>query len=388
MIKHKIAVFLGDLFWTSTPYDGLNLYHELNDLFDTDLIIFSKDIRLIKKFSGSENFYFDTSHFKNAPSLRVINNWNELNLISKDYGLIVSCIKVAPKSRRPELELKCPYAVWDVGGVDLLASQISKIDFFFVKGEKWQDWVDIRGKKKFLPAERKLKRTFNTGCPHYDYYLPNCPVKIGSPLSEKDFISKYKLNANNTNLLVMPSNPGTASHNKQFKQNLAALEFLNENCAKHNTNLLLKTYPNDYLFYEKEIRYSGIYKRVFSDRPQYQWIAERFSSFKIIESQDHFAAMRICDNIFNIAGSSIGWETYFVNAKSISMNYSDKKYFGSLPYLPGIKFPDREMNYEIKNIEEIFSEPEVDKSCCDNFILKEYSLKNIKDALEYILNNA
>lgn len=386
MIKNKIGVFLSDFFWTSTPYDGLNLYHELNNSFDTDLIIFSKDIRLNKKFSGIEKFYFDKDEFLKAKSLKVINNWEDLKLVSKDYDIILSSPKIAPKHRFPKgIKLNCKWGLWDIGGVDILTTAASdpgwlSADYFFLKGHNWKNWV-----KKLSTKKRDADSIFTTGCPHYDYYLPNCPVKIGSPLSKKDFISKYELNPNNTNLLVMPSNPGTATHNKQFKQNLAMLEFLNENCVKHNVNLLLKTYPNDYLFYEKEMHYSGIYKRVFSDCPQYQWITDRFSSFKVIESQDHFAAMHICDKIFNIAGSSIGWETYFVNAKSISMNYSDKKYFGSLSYLPGIKFPDREMNHEIKNVEEIFSEAKVNKSHCDNFILKEFSLKNISKKVKGII---
>ena len=46
----KIGVFLGDLFWSSTPYDGVNLYHELSQNFETDLIVFKDDIRINKQF--------------------------------------------------------------------------------------------------------------------------------------------------------------------------------------------------------------------------------------------------------------------------------------------------------------------------------------------------
>ena len=45
----KVAVFLGDFFWSSIPYDGIPLYNLLNKHFETDLIMFSNDIRLNKQ---------------------------------------------------------------------------------------------------------------------------------------------------------------------------------------------------------------------------------------------------------------------------------------------------------------------------------------------------
>ena len=63
------------------------------------------------------------------------------------------------------------------------------------------------------------------------------------------------------------------------------------------------------------------------------------------------------------------------------MNYSNKQYFNSLSYLPNIQFPDKSMNHEIFKVEDIFNNAKVDKTSCKNFILKEFSLRNIKKIL-------
>jgi len=192
---------------------------------------------------------------------------------------------------------------------------------------------------------------------------------------------------------------------------MEALSFLNDEACKNNTEALLKTYPHDYVFYEQgenpnpklscctgtgcSCQFTGLYHRrlqFVQDRecviPQHTWIESQFPNIKVIDSQDHFSAVKHCQKIFNIAGSSISWETYLTSSKAFSMNYSNKEYFSALSYLPkNIIFPDKSMNHEITNAEEVFSDPVVDKKSCDGFILKEYSLKNIKNSLKYILNN-
>jgi len=414
----KIAVFIGDYFWSSIPYDGLNLYHELKSDFNVDLLMFEKDIRLNKEFSGDEKFFFEKSYFTEAKNLKTLKDWSELFNISKDYSLLLSSTHIAPKTRYPRNFnlLQCKWGAWDIGGVDLLVNakpdySVRPIapDYFFVKGEIWKQWI-YQIKKKTKDSK---EFAFSTGCPHYDYYLEDAPLKFGKPLDRKQFISKYQLDAGKNFILVTPSNPSATTHNEQFDQNMEALSFLNDQASKNNTEVLLKTYPHDYVFYEgREVtnpqiscctgidcpcHYTGVYHRrlrVEMDKkqlectvPHYSLIKEHFPNIKIIDSQDHFSAVKYCEKIFNIAGSSISWETYLTSSKAFSMNYSNKTYFNSLSYLPNINFPDKAMNHEIAKVEGVFDEPIVDKSRCNNFILKEYSLKNIKDSLKYILNN-
>lgn len=389
-LKEKIAVFIGDYFWSSVPYDGLNLYHELNSEFDVDLLMFKKDIRLNKKFLGNEKFFFDKSAFTQTKNLKTLDNWNNLITASKDYSLLLSSAHIAPKTRYPTnfRSLQCKWGAWDVGGNDLLVHakpdnniRKSSPDLFFLKGEMWKKWLyQIKNK-----AENSKDFAFSTGCPHYDYYLEDAPLKFGKAMTKEEFVLKYKLDKNKNFILITPSNPSAPKHNNQFRENEEALCILNSQACKNNTEILLKTYPHDYVFHEAQGMYSGIYHRKFDDIPQYECIAKNFPNIKIIDSQDHFAAVKFCGKIFNIGGSSISWETYFTSSKAFSMNFSSKPYFNGYKYLPNVKVPDDSMNHEITNAQQVFDEPVVDKSACDEFILKKYSLKNIKHALKYTI---
>ena len=119
----RIGIFLGDWFWSSVPYDGLVLYHYLKKTYNVDLILFKDDIRLNKNdFTGTE-FYFDKSKFTECENLRVVDNWNSMNKLTEDYELIITTPILAPKVREgynKPLKSKCPVAVWDIGGVDIL----------------------------------------------------------------------------------------------------------------------------------------------------------------------------------------------------------------------------------------------------------------------------
>lgn len=385
--NNKIAVFIGDYFWSSVPYDGLNLYHELaeSDL-NVELLMFDRDIRLNKKFSGNEKFHFNKDFFTKVKNLKTLKSWDELIKVSKDYSLIISSAHVAPKTRYPQNLhlLKCKWAAWDIGGVDLLVYatpdnqiRMSAPNYFFLKGESWVKWIsEIKG-------EDKIDYAFASGCPHYDYYLDDADLKYGKPLLKNEFILKYGLDKNKNFILVTPSNPAASKHGEQFDENEHVLSFLNNESCKYNTQVLLKTYPHDYVFNEAQSLYSGIYHRKFykGKTSQYEYIKKVYPNIKVIDSQDHFAAVKHSQKVFNISGSSISWETYFTESKVFSMNYSNKQYFNSLSYLPNIQFPDKSMNHEIFKVEDIFNNAKVDKTSCKNFILKEFSLRNIKKIL-------
>ena len=65
----KVGVFAGDLFWSSCPYEQLNIVHYLSQHCEADLVMFEQDIRLNKRFTGEEKFRFDTDLFRNHPRL-------------------------------------------------------------------------------------------------------------------------------------------------------------------------------------------------------------------------------------------------------------------------------------------------------------------------------
>ena len=69
------------------------------------------------------NDYFDKSKFTECENLRVVDNWNSMNKLTEDYELIITKPILAPKVREgynKPLKSKCPVAVWDIGGVDIL----------------------------------------------------------------------------------------------------------------------------------------------------------------------------------------------------------------------------------------------------------------------------
>ena len=219
----KIAVFASDWFWSSIPYESLNVYLELCKSYNCDFLMFGKDIRLNKEFQGHEKFYFDPDKFKKATGLKTLDSWDDLAKISSNYDLIILSSHLAPKSRWPFLgeanrfksfrdHIKCELAVWDIGGVDMLSNATHFADHFFTKGPLWTKWLEKMG-----------KNAYTTGTPHYDYYLDECPNIAGTPISEDKFVSKYGLSEGKRRVLVLPSNPGSARHNEQLQQNMSAI---------------------------------------------------------------------------------------------------------------------------------------------------------------------
>lgn len=369
---NKIGVFLGDLFWSSVPYDGLDLYLYLKSVgHDVDLIMFNSDIRLNKKFDGKEYFYFDTTKFQNSENLVLVKNWNDFEKLSSDYSLIITTPKVAPKNRFPKNPIsKCPIAVWDIGGTDILTDAIQYSNYYFVKGDLWKKWLMILG-----VSDEKI---FVTGSPHYDPYLDDC--------NATDFFKKYDLNETKKVVLIAPSNP--SAHTKQFNQNLKLLENIISLCDKNSYGLLLKTYPHDYLFYESEGQYTGVYKRKMGGVPQYKKMKDEFKELTVVQSQDHFLAVQNSDFIFNIAGSSIAWDTYFTKSVSVSSNFKDKGYHTTPSYLPKeVILPNGFMNYDTdsENIDDVFMNCEIDKTKGNPYFLKQNSLRNISNAILEIL---
>ena len=380
----KVGVFLGDHFWSSAPYDGLNLYHKLSSQFETDLIVFKDDIRINKQFDGSEKYFFHKHEFF-VENLKVIKDWAEIKRLSSDYSLIICQTKIAPKTRFPfdyntrQKPLNCPIAVWDVGGCDILHDSPRFADYFFVKGPIWKEWMHKMGFSE--------DKVFTTGSPHYDYFFDSSDNVVGSALSKEQFLKKYSLQDTTQKIVLMPTNP--ASHKEQFEDNFRQLDKIVDLSHKNNVQLLVKTYPHDYVFGEKEGPYTGIYKRKYANKPQYQVISDRYPSIKVVDSQDHHSCLMHVDKVFNMAGSHVAWETFYTRSTSYAMGYKDKKYYKQIPVLKHfefIEFPDDIMNIDMEQLSDIvYRHDESKKRLCEKYFLNESSMSNICNSVEKIL---
>ncbi len=385
----KIAVFLGDWFWSSIPYDGIPLYNLLSKHFETDLIMFDRDIRLNKStFKNGEKFKFNSDIFRNASNLKTIKDWNSLQIISTNYDLILSSSHIAPKTRYPlsfkmtkkaGRVTKCPIAIWDIGGADFLTNGTIFADYFFAKGPIWKKWL-----MKMGIAENKI---FVTGSPHYDNFLESFePYMIERILDKDEFNKKYELQ-NKKKILLMPSNPG--SHKEQFRESMNSMNEMVKLCDTNNIDLLVKTYPNDYVFHESGHPYSGVYKRKYTNVPQYEFIKNKYPKIKIIESQDHFTAMKHVDKVFNMAGSHVAWETYFTDSISYATNYKKQKYYKNLSYLPDyVEFPDDRLNMHVENCKQIIEDnSKLDKNSCKDYFFNKPSILGILNGVKQLCQN-
>ena len=319
----KIAVFAGDLFWSASPYEQLNLAHYMGRECETDLVMFEKDIRLVKSFRGDEKYRFDRRLFTEFPRLRTISSWKDLETVSRDYSAVLANCKIAPKTRTPDLlsrkgALQSPIVSLDVGGTDQL-TDCPYADFAVSKSQVWAENVSGMWGIPAIPL----------GCHQYDYYMKD-DIPYGSRLPRDVFEEKYGVNSFRT-LLIAPTNPN--SHLDMYR---IGMDFLEAVCRKFSDagySLLIKTYPHDYLFHEREAPLSGVYRRASPHTdglPQYEYLSKKFG-LRVVESQDHHAAVTWCRFLYNMSGSHIGWETHFTECRSFSVGYGKQGFFGSVP---------------------------------------------------------
>lgn len=372
MTPKRIAVFLGDFFWSSIPYDGLELYNALSIDFDIDLLMFRRDIRLNKQFNGTEKFKFDTNIFKSTKNLIEMKDWGELYELSKQYTFILAPTHICAKTRYPldfREKINCKMIAWDIGGSDILTNAVKFADYFCVKGEVWKEWL-VRMKYD----ETKI---FVTGSPHYDHYLRENTIDSSLNLSSDGFRKKYNIDNSQKIILITPSNPKT--HVDHFNRNVKELEKLYEKLPE-SVALILKTYPSDYLHAEREHQYSGVYKsNFFGVKQQSVWFEKKFPKIKVIESQDHFSAMKYSNALFNMSGTHLAWETFFVDTISYSMNHIGQPYYKNVAYLPKfVEYPDDLLNCHIDNIHDILrNRGIVQKDKCSKFLMKTNAIQNI-----------
>lgn len=369
----KIAIFLGDFFWSSHPYDGLELYEKLHkENFEVNLIMFSGDIRLNKTKFSQEKFYFDSSRFHQAKGLITVKNWSEFSNCASKFDMIISSAHVAPKTRmqrdiRKTLKKDLNWFCWDIGGADILTNTNWFADGYFVKGEKWKNWIVS------LRPDVNVNNIFVSGSPHYDGYLDHS--------KDEEVLKKYNL-VENQFVLVSPSNP--SSHLEMYQANARFLEQFVSNCKSRNLEVCVKTHPSDYLYFEEETSYSGVYRRSNGlKQPQWKELSTNYGMIAI-ESQDGASIMKNAKFLYNISGSHLSWETHFTKRPSFTMNYSQQKFYKSVSYLKNVVYPDERYNIELSDVDAMF-EYDFFNHTTDHpqeFILPEHSIQNIVNFLK------
>ncbi len=293
---------------------------------------------------------------------------------------MLSSVHISPKTRYPHDILKkvAPgliWGVWDIGGADILTNTSSFANLHFVKGHVWKDWLIKQG-------SNVGERIFVTGSPHYDEYLLNDAMKKSA------YLHKYKLTESSRSILILPTNP--RSHLDMWNKNLNELNYLIDTATTHNFDVCVKTYPFDYLLRQKEKQYTGVYHRTFpatKNKMQWEYLQDKFPTIKIIDSHDHFEAIKNCTALINISGSHVAWETHFVKARSFTLNYSDQKFYKCPSYLKDVDYPDEVYNIELTSANDIISRIDSDAftKYPDDFILAENAVENIVRVIKELI---
>ncbi len=368
------------MFWSSCPYEVLDVYESILKKEKTDLILFEDDIRINKKFTGEEKYFFETELYKKSHDLLTVKNWDEFFSKASDYSHIFCSSKIFPKTRIVNIPENIfeKMIFWDVGGADQLTDVVGMhvqkfkgVRNTLTKGHAWKDYVDT-----FAPENSENVKV--VGSPQFDPFFLNYKGRH-KVLSDEAFRKKYNLRDCQT-ILIAPTNPN--SHTDMIESNLLYIEKILEYSQLKSTdfNLVLKTYPHDYLYMERQM--TGVYKRSFykdPNKPQYEFFRQKYPEIKIIESQDHHSCLKHSDFLFNIGGSHIAWETYFTNCVSFSFNYFDRPYFGKTRYLPKyVEYPDQFLNIEAKELNDVFSRKILpEKNRADRFFIKSMFSDNI-----------
>ncbi len=376
----KVAVFGGDIFWTSCPYEMLDVYKCLDKKVQTDAILFASDIRLNKIFEGPEKYFFSVEKYRSIENLKIIDSWESFFVLSREYDFILCSSKIFPKTRMVKIpnNVFSKMVFWDVGGADQLTDVVEmhrgirKTVNAMTKGPAWKAYID-----KYNPENTGL--VTSGGTPQYDPYFYTYQG-YHNVLSRDDFRKKYNITSEKI-FLVAPTNP--SSHREMTEKNIKNIDFLLNDIQKKNidASVALKTYPNDYLFFEKDGA-AGVYKRKFykdNSTPQHLFFEKKYPEIKIIESQDHHSSLLNSDYLFNVGGSHISWETFFTGCESFSCSYEDQPFFGGVSYLPDfVKYPDKFMNQDMKEFDvEIAMRTKNMKSTAQTFFEKTKFSENI-----------
>jgi len=324
----NIMLYFGDVFWCTTPYEGLNLFKFLSSEFNVIPVINHRDIRIKKVWRGNEKFWFDVNVFKNLNCTTIKNEKEMLEVYNKNNCKLIimpSHMQFKHRFANRNLYLKksgVKIAFWDTGGGDGLFCDSIKTgwEYFFSKGVAWKSIMHDSSKYPDfcgVPLKEDPKKVFVTGSPSFDHLIG--PPKI----SKEEFCKKYKLKKELPIIAYLPGNPGP---DNKYKKSIDQLNSGIKQLQKLNYQICFKTHPGDYISTEKESEYYGVHPRAMRGgyrKPRYEEYP--YSSFSCIDAQDGFDLYKICDfAITNL--SHVGFELGLINKPIVS--YRMREYAG------------------------------------------------------------
>ena len=261
MSKKTVLLYFGDVFWCTTPYEGVEIYRELNKEFNVIPLINHKDIRINKKWRGNEKFYFDSSVFESLPFVKLKNQNEILEIYKKSRASLMimpSHMQFKPWAAQRNRYLKSQgvtLCFWDTGGGDGLYcdSKTTGWEYFFAKGDAWKEVMKDSSKfPNFCGVKMKENpdKIFVTGSPSFDH-LRGTGDKL-------NFCKKYNLDKDKPIIAYLPGNPRPDGKYRdtmnQIHQGLFELMSL-------NYQICFKTHPADYISTESMNEYYGVHPR-------------------------------------------------------------------------------------------------------------------------------
>lgn len=356
----KIALYFGDCFWSTVPYQGLSLYYELSKQIEVLPIFNTRDIRLHKKWRGDEKFWFNTDFFKDIPFIESSDLPSTLQSHSIKHLIMSSQMQEKSVFANRNLSIfknGCNIYLYDCGGGDFVWLNSKSHPWwnkFFIKSDYFKKClidpnIGVRGKKFYgVPlGDPRAIDIIPSGCLEYDELSPEYefPFRI-DVLNKEQFCKKYNLDVNKKIISYMPGNPGP---NHKYRKLLSELNnLLLELQVDFNYQVCFKSHPNDYISSENTSEYSSIHPRAQrGGYPRPRYLCEGFDKFTTIEAQDGYNLYRCCD--FGVTDlSHAGFELATLNKKCFSYKMKDYEFWSVLEELSSDCYIDCGSTKELK----------------------------------------
>ena len=322
-MKKTLLLYFGDVFWCTTPYEGVEIFNELSKEYNVIPVFGSGDIRIHKTWRGDEKFWFDKSIFQSLP-YEEANGQSELldiyNKTNSELLLMSSHMQFKSHLAQRNRFLKrngVKICLWDIGGGDGLYcdSPTAGWDFFLAKGDMWKEIMkDSEKFPKFCGAKMKEnpENIFVTGSPSFDHLV--------TPSNRFIFCEKYNLDHSLPIVAYLPGNPRPDS---KYSKSMNELHEGLLKLQKLNHQICFKTHPGDYISTESINEYHGVHPRArMGGYAGPRYTLDPFNRFELIDAQDGFDLYKVCDfAITNL--SHVGFELGLINKPIVSYNMKD-----------------------------------------------------------------
>ena len=354
----KISLYFGDVFWCTAPYAPLQVFHELSKKYDVLPIFAKNDIRLHKKWNGTEKFYFDVKHFRDIPYVEAeklasspYGDVPDLASCYKKHGsdiLLMSCqMQFKPHFSNRNIALTnegVKIALWDVGGSDALYVPSSNVGWsgFFSKGKRFKDCMMDSSEigLNYIDMNESGDKIVVSGTPDFDEIIADHDLEVRTPILDRpSFCEKYSLDPGRPIIAYIPANPrpdGSYTYPSGITARQALADINNTLLrlqSERGYQVCFKTHPGDYIDWEDSKLYAGLHPRArFGGYKGPRYIHHPYDKFTTISAEDGFNLYRNCE--FGVTNySHAGYELFLCKKPVISyrMNETDEwKFVGGL----------------------------------------------------------